>query len=75
MRPQLHLEGVAPPQAEPPELLERLRGWDPGGIGRWAIAGETAAPLSATECTALAREITEATLRDVRAALGLFALD
>jgi len=57
MRPQLHLEGVAPPQAEPPELLERLRGWDPGGIGRWAIAGETAAPLSATECTALAREI------------------
>ena len=57
MRPQLYLEGVAPPVAEPPELLARLRAWEPGGIGRWVVAGECAAPLSAAECAALSSEI------------------
>ena len=57
MRPQLHLEGVSPPVAEPPELLARLRTWEPGGIGRWVVAGECALPLNAAECATLAREI------------------
>ena len=50
MRPQLHLEGVAPPVAEPPELLSRLRAWELGGIGRWVVAGECALPLTAVRC-------------------------
>src|SRR2546422_619113 len=57
MRPQLYLEGVAPPMAEPPELLARLRAWEPGGMGRWVLAGESTTPLSAAECAALAQGI------------------
>jgi hypothetical protein len=57
VRPQLYLEGVATPVAEPPELLARLRAWDPGGIGQWVVAGEHPPPLSAAECAALSSEI------------------
>ncbi len=54
MRPQLYLEGVEPVVAEPPELLARLRAWEPGGIGRWVVAAESTPPLGAGECAALA---------------------
>ena len=59
MRPQLQLSGF-PPSDDPrttPELLERLRAWDPRGLDAWVIAGEEPLPFSAGECARLAREI------------------
>jgi len=65
MRPQLHLSGFPLPEAEPrptPEILERLRGWDPRGLDRWVVAGEDQAPLSLAECRALSRLVDEVEL-------------
>ena len=62
MRPQLHLSGFPVPEPEPrptPEILERLRAWDPGGISRWVMAAEDQPPLTLPECRALAGLVDE----------------
>jgi hypothetical protein len=65
MTPQLHLSGFPLPEAEPrptPEILERLRGWDPRGLDGWVVAGRDPAPLSLAECRALAGLVDEVEL-------------
>jgi hypothetical protein len=78
MRPQLHLEGVPPPPEEPqaPELIEKLRAWEPGGTDRWVIADGSAPPLTKAECAALTQqidsyELTSADFERLIAVIGL----
>jgi hypothetical protein len=62
MRPQLHLSGFPLPEEEPrpaPEILERLRAWDPRGLDGWVVAGRDPAPLPLAECRTLSALVDE----------------